>query len=299
MIDHPDEKELKAHQAFVPTDHPFKRQARYRQSLWREGNGFPIGLHRGKPLGSRLKMPEAENHLWNFLTNGIRRAVRAAVCDPDKLISAPRIYDDLLSSQPMCFNLFGELALAPDLCGRVLRRMLPETDISETQVVFEYSPGRRDKKFTEDNSAFDVYIEYRTSSGAIAFLGIEVKYVEDMNDKLARYRERYDEIADMMGCFRIEERYRLKAKPISQLWRDHLLAGSMLLDKYSPFCEGRFVVLYPSQNNLVDAAVRAYSSCLNSRATFRTWTLEAFVDALDAECDAAWVSNLRERYLGA
>src|SRR5690349_508732 len=93
--------------------------------MWREKRGFPIGLHQGQPLGSRLKMPDAEVHLWNYLTDGIREAVRTALRDPKKLIKAPRIYDDLLSSQPLCFNLFGELALELDLATRALRRLLP------------------------------------------------------------------------------------------------------------------------------------------------------------------------------
>jgi hypothetical protein len=70
-------------------------------------------------------MPDAEHSLWNYLTDGIRDLVRAAVTRPEKLIKAPRIYDDLLSSQPLCFNLFGELALDLALASRVLRRNMP------------------------------------------------------------------------------------------------------------------------------------------------------------------------------
>jgi hypothetical protein len=99
VADSPTEELLRAYDAFVASDHPFKREARFRQALWREKHGFPVGLHRARPLGSRLAMPEAEHHLWNYLTDGIRGTVRAALRDPDKLIKAPRIYDDLLSSQ--------------------------------------------------------------------------------------------------------------------------------------------------------------------------------------------------------
>lgn len=295
----PPEEVLRAHDVFVASDsHPFKRVARLRQALWRERHGFPVGLHRGKPLGSRLQMPDAQDHLWNYLTDGIRGLVQTAVAHPEKLIKAPRIYDDLLSSQPLCFNLFGELALNLDLASQVLRRLLPKMIARVTRVEFEHSPGRGDPRYTSDRSAFDVYVEHVTPAGVPGFLGIEVKYVEDMTDKAARHRDRYDEVADKLDCFLPEQRRRLRAVPLNQIWRDHLLVGSVLLAPDGLWHEGRFVVLYPSENDCVDAAVKVYSSCLSDHTTFETWTLESFVDALEAECDASWVGQLRERYLG-
>ncbi len=296
----PSEDLLRAHYAYVASDsHLFKRLGRLRQAFWREKHGFPIGLHRDRPLGSRLKMPDAERHLWNYLTDGIRDVVRAAVADTEKLIKAPRIYDDLLSSQPMSFNLFGELAMDLDLASRVLHRLDPHDIERVTRVEFEWSPGRGDDRYTGDHSAFDVYVEYISTAGDAGFLGIEVKYVEDMEDKPARHRKRYDEVADGMGCFRAEERRRLRAVPLNQLWRDHLLTGSMLLDSAAAWRGGRFVVLYPSQNDCVGTAVTLYRDCLTDSRTFATWTLEAFVETLEAECDGDWVGELRERYLRA
>ena len=51
---------------FVASDVPWQRELRDRQSTWREAKGHPIGYHRGRPLGSRLAMPAAEEQLWNF-----------------------------------------------------------------------------------------------------------------------------------------------------------------------------------------------------------------------------------------
>jgi hypothetical protein len=70
-------------------------------------------------------MPDAEEHLWNYLTDGIRGTLRDALSDPEKVIVKPRIHDDLLSSQPLCFNLFGELKQDLSLASSVLRRMMP------------------------------------------------------------------------------------------------------------------------------------------------------------------------------
>ena len=104
---------LADHDVLVPTDNSFQRRARLLQALWREEQGLPVGEHRGRRLGSRLAMPAAKEELSNYLTDTIRAVVRAEVLDAargqGKLYGQPRIFNDLLSSQPLCFNLFGEL----------------------------------------------------------------------------------------------------------------------------------------------------------------------------------------------
>jgi hypothetical protein len=65
------------------------------------------------------------------------------------MISEPRIWNNLLSSQPLCFNMFGEKTDDPDLATRFLEKVLPGT---VTRVDFEYSTRRGQP----DRSAFDV-----------------------------------------------------------------------------------------------------------------------------------------------
>ena len=295
----PSEDLLRSHHAFVKSDNPFQRTVRLRQALWREKRGYPIGLHRGVPLGTRLQMPDAEVHLWTYLTDGIREVVRAEVLDPrrseEKLFARPRIFDDLLSSQPLCFNLFGELKRDLDLASRVMGRLAPSRVKTVCRIEFEHSPGRGDPRYTADRSAFDVYVEYQSSVGEKGFLGIEVKYHEDMNDALAPHRERYDQVALGMGCFHASRLSDLRMKPINQLWRDHMLAGSMLLADGRK--EGTFMVLYPAENSHAAAAIQKYLACLADSSTFGAWTLESFVAALEAEGAGSWVGELRDRYL--
>src|SRR5262245_33416243 len=67
---------LADHSILVPSDSAFQRRTRLLQAVWRESNGYPIGEHSGRPLGSRLAMPGAQEHLWNYLTDAIRGIVR-------------------------------------------------------------------------------------------------------------------------------------------------------------------------------------------------------------------------------
>ena len=288
--------------ALIASDEPYQRLFRVRQARWRTANGLPVGLHRGAPLGSRIAMPYARDHLANYLTDNVRAVVRAEVVEGDrsrgKLYGAPRIYADALSSQPMCFNLFGELTLDLDLASRALSVLVGDT-VRATRIAFEHSPGRGDARFTADRSAFDVYVEYLRGERR-GFLGIEVKYHESLKDSPGTHRARYDEIAAAMGAFRSDAVERWRARPLQQIWRDHLLAGSLRLDRASGFDEGAFVFLYPSENTRCRAAVAAYQDCLTARcSSFLPWTLEDVCAALRDADAGAWLEAFERRYLGA
>jgi hypothetical protein len=291
---------LTEHHAFVASDNPFQAEARLLQALWRETEGLPIGEHRGEPLGSRLAMPGAEALLSNYVTENIRSVVRREVLDQaqarGKLFGRPRIFNDLLSSQPLCFNIFGELSLDLDLASRAFARLTGGRVATVTAIDFEHSPGRGDAKYTGDRSAFDVFVQFRTASGKKGFVGIEVKYHEALGDSPAPHRVRYDELAALMGAFDpAAASSRLQEKPLQQIWRDHLLAGSLLAT--DEFEDGFFVFLYPERNVACEAAIREYRSCLVSEDTFDAWTLEQFMAAVLEAGGGRWAGTVVERYL--
>lgn len=223
----PSNELLAVHHVLVASDNAFQRRARLLQALWREAQGLPIGDHRGRPLGSRLAMPAAKETLSSYLTDTVRKVVRREVLDPTrssgKLFAQPRIWNDLLSSQPMAFNLFGELAEDLGLASRALRQVTDGRIRQVTGIQFEHSPGRGDPRYTGDRSAFDVFIEYVTHGGKPGFVGVEVKYHEGLGDEPAAHRDRYDEIAAAMGCFDASAAERLRRKPPADLARP--LAG--------------------------------------------------------------------------
>jgi hypothetical protein len=290
---------LRAHHVDIPSDNAFQRRARLLQALWREEHSLPIGTHRDRPLGSRLAMPHAQQLLANYLTETIRACVRREVLDPaaraHKLYGAPRIFDDLLSSQPMCFNIFAELQADLDVATSLFRALLPDRIERVTAIRFEHSPGRGDLRFTGDRSAHDVFVEY-VRGDRRGFLGIEVKYHEDLSDTAASLKPRYEAVADAMAIFRDEHRPLLRKKPLQQIWRDHLLAGSIVAAA-DGFDEGAFGYLYPRDNYRCAAAVTDYLACLHDDATFVRWTLEDFFAQLGAVDDRPWVDAFRHRYL--
>jgi hypothetical protein len=239
---------LQQHHVWVTADTAFCRRARLHQALWRERMGYPMGHGHGKPRGDRLAMPWAQESLANYLTPTIQRLVarELAAATDGQVYQVPRIYEHLLSSQPLCFNLFGEMAEDLELATAVFRRRVPDLE-RVAAVRFEFSPGRRQNNYLGDKTAHDVFVEYHSRLGGSAFLGIEVKYTEDLKDDEATHKRRYDEVAAAMGEFRSDALATLHRRPLEQIWRDHLLAGS-ILQADTGYTHGAFVFLYPEGN---------------------------------------------------
>lgn len=209
-----------AHQyhAYIKSDgRGFRRQARILQSIWRQEQGYSPGLHDGEPRGSLIHLPWAEETGANFLKNTIIDVVRERLEPENKqkgqVIQQKRLFGNLLSSQPLCFNLFGELQQDLELASAVFQDLTNDRASRVTRIDFEWSPGKGLPKYTNDRSASDVYVKYRTSSGGSGFLGIEVKYHENLHGAVSK-NPRYDEVAAQMGCFRQDCRPLFSKSPL-------------------------------------------------------------------------------------
>jgi hypothetical protein len=293
------------HHALEPVDtSPFQRKARILQSLWREQHRLPIGTQttpRGgqRPLGSRLAMPEAQTQLWNFLSDTTKAVVRDEVLNyaasKGKLYARPRIFSDLLSSQPLTFNLFAELQRDLPLATKVLGSLTSSRVHAVTAIRFEHSPGRANARYTGDKSAFDVFVEYQTATGGRGCIGVEVKYHENLLGKAAATTERHHEVCTTMACFKTDALSRLRQSPLQQIWRDHLLVGATQhADAYD---DAFFLLLYPEQNPHVQSAAAAYAGCLTTPGSFYPVTLESFTRHLRPHTKSPWLDRFQDRYL--
>lgn len=95
--------------------------------------------------------------------------------------------------------------------------------------------------------------------------------LEALNGAPARHRDRCDAIADALDIFEPGARASLRDKPLQQIRRDHLLAGSLLLDAGAGFDEGCFVFLFPRDNLRRRRAVAAIRATLRDGRTFAAW----------------------------
>lgn len=294
-------EDLDRYKVAVKGDAPWQRVLRLSQALWREKEGLPIGEKPGgEKLGSCIALAEAKRDLSNFLTPTIRKVVRETLDNAKaegQLIKIDRAYGNLLSSQPLCFNLFGELKADLEAATAWARHLWPDRVDKVTRLEFEYSPERRGESYLGNGTAFDAYLEHTVPSGGEGFIGFEVKYHEDLNDAPGEARARLRAVAFDAALFAEGSLAALGQPPLWQIWFDHLLAHAMLQADAPRWKHGLFVVLHPVANEACYRALSRYESHLTSNRTFQRMTLEEAVAALRVTSGAAWVEAFRQRYL--
>ncbi len=299
-------------------DNKYQAYYRYLQSLWRVSKNIPVKKSDGQSdndvYGNYTSDPEA-----NFMTDGIRSLVNHELAPEnkgDRLIEETRLRSNMLSSQPLCFNLFGELKLNLKKALQFFNTLYDNYFKSIDKIEFEYNPARRDPRLTGDRSAFDVFVEYTSVFGKKGFIGIEVKYSETLNEGAATVedilnkqfcneprtrRDRYRELSK--GLFAETSYEELEQLPAFQIWRDHLLAVSMCEAFPEKYDEGVFLFLAPYSNKNCRDGVEKYKNLLlnpevSLDSHFCYARLEEYIETLDKVFGEDWTKDMKIRYLG-
>jgi hypothetical protein len=307
---------------YLRRDNPWQRRARLHQTIWGLDRG--LDLDPKYPWWIRRSSLDADHvDTGNFLTDTVvaevHRALSPQARERSRLISRDRLGRCLLSSQPLCFNAFGELS-APGRhrdATEVVRRLWPDLEGDVTDIRYEHSPHRGPAGPIGTFTAFDVFIDLATTSGRRGFVGIEVKYHEAMAERPPTdgdptetgHQTRLDALDAAARRVGKSDRGAILSAPGWQVWLDHALAVAMLdpavqarHDCFPDYSFGTFVMLSPSDNQAVrttfqDYAVRIAESSETAR-TLRFCTLEDLVAACqEAMPTESWPSALAARYL--
>ncbi|MEO8722954.1 MAG: hypothetical protein ABI395_05430 [Sphingobium sp.] len=297
---------LKKHHCYEKHDNRFRSCARVLQACWRAEQDLPIGTYddrqgRRRRIGSLLNASVADAGR-NFLTPAVAHVARRAVAyqESGAMIEQGRLFRNLLSSMPLCFNLFAPLALDLKLGTKVMRRLFPAANIrAVAQILFEHSPGRLHPELTGDRSAFDVGVVYLRSDGQRGFLGFEVKYSESLQDLASSEpNPRYDALADASGLFKEPLSAVLRVNPLQQLFREHLLTQAALMR--GDWAEATFALVGPATNHLVQRGAELYAAhlqpALEGQVPFVNLTLEQVIHALELAGQADYAAALHDRY---
>jgi len=275
----------------------FASNARLLQSIWRTEKEYGF-----EKYGNFLEIEFSKKKGANYLTENIFKIVKNEVKNKHiegKMIQEPRIWNNLLSSQPLAFNLFGELKLNLELSTIVFQTLFPFRDIKKiTSIEFEYSPGRKNPKYTNDSSAFDVFLTYENNANQNGLFGIEVKYAENLKDKAATHKEIYEQISEKSGVFDLSNIQKLKEKPIQQIWRDHLLTLSLFITN-NDYSIGDFIYLYPNDNKECETGIQKYQETFNNNVDnyFIPLTIEKLTKTIKTNCNEKWIIDFEDRYL--
>ena len=288
-----------------PGDPPFRAQMRRHQS-WYRASHLQVAYGRGPTAQStafygNMLSPEAGKAGGNFLTPSIFEQAVGRI-DAGHGVERYRCLHNMLSSQPLCFNLFGPLAADLDLATRLLRATLP-TEIHEvTGIEFEVAPAPASEHL-DDKTAFDVLIRYVRPDGAAGFIGVEVKLTEPFSQK-AYDTPTYQELTAMEGSpFDPQRRGELVDARWNQLWRNHLLVQAVKAHPSTPSGTVGWlaVVRHPLDEDAAEAVAGYQRLLVDPAASSIDWRLDELVatwaDAVHDGPHREWLDELTTRYL--
>jgi hypothetical protein len=286
----------------------FRRRTRYHQAMWREARGHPIGTQPmvprpGKPVrpvGSRLPLEYGRETGANLLTPGALKAARArtSTIEPNQSFDHQRLWADLLSSEALAFNLFGDLAADLKRANKAVQAWWPDTPGTVRNVRFAHSPGRLDPAYLNSLRAFDAAFVLDLGEGRQGILAVDVKYHERTKSEIPKPENlrRYVEVAERSRVFAPGAIDAVKGRSdLAVMWLEHLLLFSMLQHPSGAWTWGRYVVVRPAGNPDVADECARYRNLLRDVGTFSDLTLEELLDA--RVLSARTATELRERYL--
>ena len=289
-------------------DTKYVELCRRTQSIYRHEIGQPIAPYRGHMYGNYISNGKESGA--NFLAEYIHAHALKRIRDkkPYEMIQEDRLFNNLLSSQPMAFNLFYPLeklrSESPQDATRAIQAALPCYDIALVEeVALEFIPEKY-KDITGDRSAMDAIIRYVDFEGKNCFIAIETKYSESLGANEAKddaTKEKERRVAVELGFFCDEAAKQIASGevPLTQIYRNFLLS-----EAYGKKCGlGSFsIVLAPSIHPSTEREVASLLPKLKEEYAkkLKIVHLEDFVDALIANTPEEYSSlfdRFKSRYL--
>jgi hypothetical protein len=118
-----------------------------------------------------------------------------------------------------------------------------------------------------------------------------------MREPMPELTPRYDELSEASGLFTDPAAAALRTNPLQQLWREHLLAQSMI--DHGLYDEGYLVTIAPALNYHVQDAAEVYQAQLrepeDSKVRFVNLTLEDVIEVIRLS-DPEHAEALHRRY---
>jgi len=292
---------------------PWRANLRLLQSWWRaEHLGVPPGVSSPtstKPSGAWLPLDTvvdpAARHL-NFYDAEVlalaehRRLQRSW----GGIVKEDRLLRSLLSSQPVCSNLFGVLTRHPDvLLAWVQSLGLDAVAIEPTEpddpalVRIEYAPPK--DQHLGSGSAFDACITYRDSAGRRGVVAVETKYAENLADQKTTTDPKYAEATAHLGHWK-DTAVEVLNQPVPvQCWQNLLLVQKAVALGTHGWERGTFVMTSDGRDLSARRATTTLWSQLRDPEPWVRWSPYQSILAIAQEHRGteAWADWFETRYL--
>ena len=275
----------------------FKEKCRARQGAFREEIGEPMGVGpwRSSTQKHTNMITNGEVTGKNFVNQFAFEYAKKRVANKQKneRIDEFRLFNNMLSSQPMAFNLFCPFIQMleegkTELVSSIFKAIFPDMGIKEvTEVGLEYLHTDVEN-YLNDRTAMDAIIRYIDTDGKQSFVAIETKYTDVLNSIKGGVKARYKEWVKRLGVFKPETEEALLhgTKPVSQIYRNFLLTESYgVMEKAARYYS---VVLSPAQHPTTQKEVASLRDELKPEYQYKVFSvsLEDFIEKALTVCPA-------------
>jgi hypothetical protein len=286
----------------------FRQRTRLHQARWREAHGHPIGTQPIRPrpgvdavpVGNHIPLAYGHETGATFVTPAALQAARArtSFIEREQSFDHQRLWADLLSSEALAFNLFGDLAAELQRADRAIHAWLPDAPGRVSAVRFAHSPGRLDPEWLNSLRAFDAAFVLDRGDGSHGIVGVDVKYHEKLQVEQPRPENLWltGRVHERSGAFQPGAFDLVKGRSdLWEPWLEHLLMFSMLQHPGGEWTWGRYLMVHPADNpDMVDQIAR-YRDLLADPTTFASMTIEELLGS--GTLPRATVGAVRDRYL--
>ena len=254
--------------------------------------------------------PSDAARLMNFVPEYHDEIGKALCDDRGRIPTDFGLMANMLRSEHVPWNIFVPMMTDLMTAAKCFSEILPHREIKTIRNwKIEYAPNT-----IQDKTAFDVYVEYTTSSGKTGVIGIEVKYTEEgysVGNKefsmMQNPESAYSVTTRNSECFINNDPMQFNNPDFIQLWRNHILGLAMLQQGKADFFDS--LTLYPSGNvhfhssNCHIGVIEAYEGLLTDKGkdTFHAITYEDFFQILRENYNNSryllWLKYLETRYI--
>ena len=265
---------------------------------WKTSKNLQISMIKdGEVTGKNF----VDNYAFDYAKMRVRTKLK------NETIDEYRLFNNLLSSQPMAFNLFCPLRHMleegmNDVVTLIFSTIFPQFDIADvTEIELEYL-HEDIENYLNDKTAMDAIVRFLDSQNNPCFIAIETKYTDVLGSNSARNKEYQKKLIKQLKYFKPEAELALinDEKGISQIYRNFLLSECYRLKENAYECYS--LVLSPAHHPTTDAEVHSLRDELLPEYQYKigSITLEQFVETAIEQCPEAYVAPFvwfRKRYL--
>ena len=223
----------------------------------------------------------------------------------DETIKADRLFNNLLSSMPLAFNLFHPLMellkTNESAATKIISALFPDYDVCKVnEINIEFIPLPI-TSYTNDKSAMDAVIFFTDSKGFKNIIAIEVKYTDTLGSNKARENDLKYRAATDTNYFTQEGLQHIEGG-CTQVYRNFLLTEKYRMVHH--LANSYNVILAPKENPSTQNEINSlkdyidFNTCPTNKIT--KYNLEDFVLVITNNIPANlnnWIVWFQERYL--